>query len=339
MTTTNDLIFVTGGTGFLARHTILRLLAKNYRVRTSLRSPARNAQLRSVLAAAGANVGNLETIQADLMDAACWPDALAGVSHVLHMASPMQGSDVLAAALDGTRHVLRASAKAGARRVVLTSSGLAALHPARKVDAGGRVDEADWTDTDRARLDDYARAKTLAEQEAWCLANDYNLRLTSLLPGAIVGPALGPERGGWLDLVADMLAGKMRTLPPIKLQMVDVRDLAELHVKALFASEAAGQRYLVASGSLSFREVAEILRQDMGEAAFKVSTKEMPAWSLRLAALVSPQARRVLPLLGPLSLLGTAKVERELGWAPRTMRESIVDMARSLLGQTMSSTG
>ena len=192
MMTTSNLIFVTGGTGFLARHTILRLLAKNYRVRTSLRSPARNAQLRSVLAAAGANVGNLETIQADLMDAACWPEALAGVSHVLHMASPMQGSDILAAALDGTRHVLKASAKAEARRIVLTSSGLAALHPARKVDAGGRVDDADWTDTDRARLDDYARAKTLAEREAWRLASEYNLRLTSLLPGAIVGPALGP---------------------------------------------------------------------------------------------------------------------------------------------------
>jgi dihydroflavonol-4-reductase len=250
----------------------------------------------------------------------------------MHLATPMQGENVLAAALDGTRHVLEASAEAGVARVVLTSSGLAALRPRRKVKPGEVITEEDWTDTDRPRIDDYTRAKTLAERDAWRLAGELGLSLTSILPGAILGPALGPDRSGWLGLIGGMLAGKMRKLPPIRLQMVDVRDLAELHIAALLAPEAAGQRYIAAGDALSLRAVAEILRADLGDAAQKVGTGEMPAWGLRLAGLVSPQARQAVPLLKPSPLLSAAKAERELGWAPRPMRRSIGDTARSLMG-------
>jgi len=329
--TKNEWVLVTGGTGFLARHTILGLLARGHRVRASVRSADKGAQLRAMLAAAGGNVEGFKTVLADLMDAQAWPQAMDGVRHVMHLATPMQGDNVLAAAMEGTRNVLRASAKAGVARVVLTSSGLAALHPTRKVGAGAAVTETDWTDPERRHIGEYARAKTLAERDAWRLAKELGLSLTTILPGAILGPALGPDRGGWLGMIGGMLSGQMKALPPIGLQMVDVRDVAELHINALFSPEAAGQRYIAAGEKLSLREVAEILRQDLGAAARQVGTREMPAWGLRLAGLVSPQARQAVPLLGPSPMLSAAKAERELGWTPRPMRQSIGDTARSLL--------
>ena len=129
-----------------------------------------------------------------------------------------------------------------------------------------------------------------------------------------------------------MLAGKMKSLPPIRLQMVDVRDLADLHIHALFAPEAEDQRYIAAGEALSLRGIAEILREDLGAMARNVGTGEMPAWILRLAGLVNPQARQAVPLLEPSALLSAAKAERELSWVPRPLRESIGDTARSLMG-------
>lgn len=331
-TTKDELVLVTGGTGFLARHTILRLLKRGHSVRTTVRSAEKGSHLRAVLAKAGGNVERLEIAIADLMEASAWPQALTGVRHVMHLATPMQGENVLAAAMDGTRHVLKASAGVGVARVVLTSSGLAALRPGRQPAAGEFITEADWTDAARPRIDDYTRAKTLAEQDAWRFADEFGLSLISILPGAILGPALGPDSSGWLGLIGGMLAGKMKRLPPIRLQMVDVRDLADLHIQALFAPGAAGQRYIAAGEALSLREVAEILRQDLGAAGQAVSTREMPAWGLRLAGLVSVQARQAVPLLDPSPLLSSAKAERELGWVPRPIRQSVGDTARSLLG-------
>ena len=327
----DDMVLVTGGTGFLARHTILRLLEGGHEVRTSVRSVEKGRHLRHVIAAAGGAVERLDTVTADLLVPASWSEAMAGVSHVLHLAAAMQGDNVRASALDGTRIVLEAAAKAGVERVVLTSTGLAALRPNRPLTPGERLTEADWTDTDAPGLDIYAKAKTLAERDAWQRAEALGLALSAVLPGVIMGPVLGPDRGIWQGLIAQMLDGKLPALPPMNLQMVDVRDVADLHIAALFAPGAAGQRYIAAGERLSLSALAAILKAELGADAGKVSTREMPAWLFRLMALVSAEARSGLPLIVPSPELDASKAARELGWVPRPMRQSIVETARSLL--------
>ncbi len=328
---TDRLVLVTGGNGFLARHTILRLLESGIAVRASVRSEDKGIQLRAVLAEAGVNTDNLQTIVADLLDPQSWTPAMAGISHVMHLAAAMQGETVRASALEGTRNVLEASARAGVERVVVTSTGLAALKPKSPAGLVDQRSEADWTDSEQPGLDAYAAAKTRAERDAWHRAEALGLSLTTILPGVIMGPVLGPERSLWQGLIRDMLDGKLPALPPMKLQVVDVRDVADLHIAALFAPEADGQRYIAAGETFSLSEIAAIIKHDLGPAASKVSTREMPAILFRLMALVSAQARSALPLIGPSPHLDASKARRELGWMPRQSRASLIDTARSLL--------
>jgi len=321
-------VLVTGGTGFLARHTIANLLHRGMTVRTTVRSASRGERLRDGLGAAGVDATGLQFAVADLLDPSGWARAMEGIGGVLHMATPMTGKDVVAAAVDGTRRVLDASADAGIRRIVVTSSGLAASRPG---DATSSITEADWTDPQRPGTSDYARAKTLAERAAWSLARDRDLALTTILPGAILGPRLGQDRPGWLALIDGMLQGRMAALPPVRLQMVDVRDLARLHVDALLSPAAEGQRYIAMGESYSFREVAVVLREEFGPAAAKVQTREMPAWLLRLAGLFSAQARQGAALLDTRGTMSASKAHDELDWQTRSVRQSIIDTARSLL--------
>lgn len=324
MTSTRDRpVLVTGGSGFLAQHTILALLARGFSVRATLRTPGRRPDLVDALRRSGADTAHLDFVLADLLAPEGWDEALSGAGAVLHLATPMTGKAVLASALAGTRHVLEASARQGAKRVVLTSSGLAAVRP-----GAGTITEADWADWQAPGTPDYSAAKTRAERLAWELAADLGLDLTTILPGAILGPALGPERPGWVGLVDMMLKGKMPALPPVGLQMVDVRDLADLHVRALLAPEAIGQRYLAMGERLSFADVARILKSLPGHE--RVSSREFPAWLLRLLALANPQARQLASLLDRPALMRADKAARELDWHPRPLRESILATAASL---------
>ncbi len=262
MTSTLDgPVLVTGGSGFLAQHTILALLARGLPVRATLRTPGRQAELVDALRRAGADTARLDFALADLLAPEGWDKAVSGTRAVLHLATPMTGKAVMAAALAGTRHVLEASARQGVKRVVLTSSGLAAARP-----GGGTITEADWADWQAPGTPDYSAAKTRAERLAWELAADLGLDLTTILP-APSWAGLGPERPGWVGLVDAMLKGKMPFLPPVRLQMVDVRDLAELHVRALLSPQAVGQRYLAWARATALRTSPACSRASRGRSA------------------------------------------------------------------------
>lgn len=316
-------VLVTGGSGFLAQHTILALLGRGLPVRATLRSPGRQAELVDALRRAGADTTRLNFVLADLLAPEGWDEAVSGTRAVLHLATPMTGKAVMAAALAGTRHVLEASARQGVKRVVLTSSGLAAARPGR-----GTITEADWADWQASGTSDYSAAKTRAERLAWELAADLGLELTTILPGAILGPTLGTERPGWVGVIGTMLGGNMPFLPPVRLHMVDVRDLADLHVRALLSPAAVGQRYLAVGESFSFRDVAEVLRAlPVGE---RVARRQMPAWLLRFLSPVNPQVRQLASLLDRSAPMSAEKAALDLDWRPRPVRDSILDTAASL---------
>jgi dihydroflavonol-4-reductase len=326
-------ILVTGGTGLLAGHTILHLLTAGRPVRTTVRSAARGAELREKLVAAGSDVSLFDITLADLMQETGWDEAMAGVGAVLHMATPMQGADVEAAALGGTRLVLEAAAKAGVRRIVFTSTGMAASKPATPP-LNGLITEQDWTDIDGQNVGTYARAKTAAEQFAWQFSGDHGIALTTILPGAILGPPAGTGSSVWSLLVGAMLAGKLKLLPPVSLHWVDARDLAALHLLALDSPVAIGQRYIASGDQLAVRELAQIMRDDLGTRAARVSTAELPASLMRFLALFSTQVKSAVPLLDDKAKLSAQKAFDDLGWRPRPISDSLRDIVGSELAKT-----
>ncbi|GLK72991.1 aldehyde reductase [Ancylobacter dichloromethanicus] len=333
-------VLVTGGAGFIAAHVMLALLREGHAVRATLRDLARESEVRAMLAAGGAPAdAPLGFHRADLLEDAGWAAAVAGCDGVLHVASPLPAGLVAAdegalirTAREGTLRVLKAARAAGVRRVVVTSSFSAVGygHPPR----AGRYDESDWTDPEGVGVDAYTRSKTLAERAAWdfVAGEGAGMELASINPVVVLGPALGPDLSASLDLIRALLDGTVPATPRVFFGLVDVRDVAELHVKAMTAPEAAGQRFLATSGdAVSLHQIARMLRDGLGPAGRRAPRFELPDLLVRLAALVSPTARLAVPRLGIRRSASSEKARALLGWSPRPPEEAILATAESLL--------
>ncbi len=327
-------ILVTGGTGYLAGWTIIRLLEEGYTVRTTVRSVKSEGALRARLAKHTAHIDRLTLYCADLLVDAGWIEALANVEYVLHQASPMSGEAVVIAAREGTMRVLKASAAAGVKRVVLTSSGFAASRPAPGfLQPGKPIDESCWTDVSQPGVGDYMRAKTLAEQDAWAFVgrSEVDLELVTILPGFIQGPALGGAYSDSVGLIAAMLSGKMPALPDSGLGIVDVRDLVDLHLRAMLSEDASGERFIASGDFLWFKDIAAILKEKFGARASKVSVRRMPNWLVKLIGIFDPRVAAMVPDLGRRSELSSDKARRVFGWTTRPAKDSIISAGESLL--------
>lgn len=333
-------VLVTGGSGFIAAHVILALLREGHEVRATLRGMGREAEARAQLAAGGAPApAQLSFHAADLLADDGWSAAMEGCDYALHVASPvpagMAASDeaaLIAVAREGTLRVLRAARAAVVRRVVVTSS-FAAVGYGRAPRADF-YDERDWTDPDGVGVDAYTRSKTLAERAAWdFIAGDgAGMELATVNPVVVLGPALGSDMSASLDLVRALLDGAVPALPRIYLGLVDVRDVADLHVKAMTAPQAAGERFLATTGAaVSLAGIAHTLRDGLGPAARRVPRFELPDLAVRLAALVLPTARLAVPRLGIRRSATSAKARETLGWSPRPAEEAILATAESLI--------
>lgn len=343
----HELVFVTGGSGFLAGHCILKLLRAGYDVRATLRTPAREARLREALRIVGVDAGErLQIVAADLMRDEGWDEAAGGCAYGLHLASPLvtgpprDEDELIRPALQGTMRVLRAARRAGVRRVVLTSS-LAAIcsGPALK----RPYDESDWTDPTAAGLAAYAKSKTLAERAAWEFVGGEGreLELAVINPASIFGPLLEPDLPASVLLVKSMLDGKLWALPRLMLGVVDVRDVADLHLRAMTDQYAAGNRFLAIAGDfMTMQALAKLLKDGLGERAAGVSTHVLPNWLVRVAAHFSATARRAAtPELGRIKNASSAKATEMLGWRPRPAAQTLVATGESLfrLGLVSSS--
>lgn len=334
-----SLILVTGGSGFIAGHLILRLLADGHRVRTTVRSDARGEALRALLRDNGTEPGErLEIFLADLLKDAGWREAATGCDYVFHTASPFpldapkDEAELITPAREGTLRVLKAARDAGAKRVVVTSS-FAAIgygHPSR--DAA--FTEADWTVIDGPDTQAYMKSKTLAERAAWdfIAREGGSLELATVNPVAVFGPALGADISSSIEIVRAMLTGEMPAAPKIHFGIVDVRDVVDLHVRAMISPEAKGERFLaVAGGAVSLMQVARVLKACFPKEAAKAPGFELPNWLLRVLAVFVPFARTAVPHLGVIRQASNERARRLLGWSPRTNEEAIVATAESLI--------
>ncbi len=332
-------VLVTGGSGFIGSHCILQLLAAGHRVRTSVRSLGREATVRAMLKQGGAEPGErLSFVEADLERDVGWPAAVAGCDYVLHVASPFppdlpkHEDELIVPAREGALRVLRAARDAGVRRVVLTSSFAAVGygHPPQPAP----FDETSWTDLDGAGVLPYIKSKTLAERAAWdFIAREGGaLELAVVNPVGVFGPVLGQDYSTSILLVQRLMDGAMPGCPQLCFGVVDVRDVADLHLRAMTDPAAAGERFLAVAGDfLWIREIARALRQQLGTSARKVPMRQLPNWLVRLAALRDPAIRQILPELGMHKNASSAKARRVLGWSPRPPQDAVVATAESLL--------
>ncbi|WP_394850940.1 NAD-dependent epimerase/dehydratase family protein [Pendulispora brunnea] len=331
-----DTVLVTGGSGYVAGHCIVELLRQKYRVRTTVRSTSKEQAVRAAVARVVDPAGDLEFAQADLGADAGWDEAMAGCSYVLHVASPL-GNDgakdpeaLMLPAREGTLRVLRAAAKAKVKRVVMTSSTAACTPPSLET-AG---DETIWTGAAHPTLNAYRRSKIAAERAAWDFMGTRDAgttTLTTILPGAIFGPVLSIANLGSVQFIERLLGGKLPGVPGLGFCVVDVRDLASLHVRAMLAAEAAGQRFIAAGDFMWMDDIATTLRAELGAQASKVPTRKLPNIVLRALAWFSPPLRALTPLLGRRQLFNSAKAQRILGFSPRPATSTVVDCARNLL--------
>jgi nucleoside-diphosphate-sugar epimerase len=335
----NELVLVTGGSGFIGTHCILQLLEAGYRVRTTVRSLKREADVRAMLQSGGAaEPGNrLSFFVADLEDDAGWPDAVAGCDYVLHVASPLPPStpkhedDLIIPAREGTLRVLRAASDAGVRRVVLTSSfsAIGYGHPPQSAP----FTEKDWSNLN-SDVAAYPKSKTLAERAAWdFIAREGRaLELSVINPVGVLGPVLGPDYSASILLVQRLMDGAMPGCPRLNFGLVDVRDVADLHLRAMTHPDAKGERFLATAGDFFWmRDIATVLKLRMGAAAKRVPTREIPNWLVRLAALRDPAIRLITPELGKAKNGTSEKARRILGWTPRSSEDAIVATAQSLV--------
>lgn len=329
-------VLVTGATGFVAGHCIVDLLAHGYDVRGTVRNLA-TADTAHLRAAVDRASGTFELAEATLDADEGWPEAADGCDYVLHVASPIpfkaprHEGEVIRPAVDGTTRVLTAAAAAGAQRVVCTSS--LDVITRNRATAGRQRTEADWSDP--AECNAYAKSKLQAERRAWDLAADHGIELAVLHPGAIIGPPLQVKRESSADIVRRMLAGEMPAIPPLHLAFTDVRDLAAAHRLALEVPEAKGNRYICANGALPMTGIAEILKQEYGPHGYKVATRPLPPWILRVAAPFNGEAKLGAEMLGIQHDVSSEKAVRELGWTPRPLRQAILDTAESLISAGM----
>ena len=330
-------VLVTGGTGFIGSHALLQLLAAGHDVRATLRNLQREAELRALLRANGADDTRLRCFATDLTRDTGWADAVTGCDYVLHIASPFPAGipkhedELIVPARDGALRVLRAARDAGVRRVVLTSS-FAAIgygHPEQQA----AFDETVWTHLDGG-IAAYTRSKTLAERAAWdFLAREGNgLELATVNPVGVFGPVLGADYATSIQLVQRLMTGSMPGCPRLRFGVVDVRDVVDLHLRAMTHPAANGERFLAVAGDfLRVQEMARVLKARLGEAARKVPTRELPDWLVRLVAMFDPTVRQIVPDLGKYKNATAAKARRMLGWSPRSNQDALVATAESLL--------
>jgi nucleoside-diphosphate-sugar epimerase len=331
-------VLVTGGSGFVGCHCILQLLAAGYQVRTTVRNLKRETDVRAMLKAGGAEPGDrLSFIVAELESDAGWSEAVAGCEYVLHVASPLPASlpkhedELIVPAREGTLRVLRAARDAGVKRVVFTSSFAA-------IGYGHEPQEKPFSETDWTNLNSdvapYVKSKALAERAAWdfMAKQGGNLEFSVINPVGVFGPVLGPDYSASILFVQRLMDAAMPGCPRLYFGVVDVRDVADIHLRAMTNPAAKGERFLAVTGDfMSMVEIAKLLKSRLGVAAKRVPTRELPNWLVRLAALRDPAIRLILPELGKYKNATNKKAKRILGWTPRSNEDSILATAESLI--------
>lgn len=333
-------VLVTGITGYIAKHVALRLLETGHRVVGTLRRPDRGEE---VLAALRPHVSDpdslsdrLRFVGVDLTADAGWDTAFENVDALIHTASPFpiaepdDEQDLIRPAVDGALRALRHAHAHGIERVILTSSAAAIVNSELAPGKSGH-DESDWTDLDHPGSGAYVKSKTLAERAAWDFQRNEapGMALTAINPVLVLGPPLDRHYGSSVGLIERLLRGKDPVLPNFGMSIVDVRDVAEMHVRALERPDTAGKRFIASSGFLWFREVAGVVKSRYPDR--KIATRAAPDFLVRLMAVFDRSIRVILPHLGRRMETSSARARTEMDMRFIPAEKSVTETAEFLV--------
>ncbi|KAK5120302.1 hypothetical protein LTR85_006508 [Meristemomyces frigidus] len=340
----NDLVLVTGGSGFVGSHCIVLLLERGYRVRTTVRSLSRAEDVRQMLKVGGVTddqANSVEFAAAELMSDDGWEAACKDCVYVLHVASPFPPSapkhedELVVPAREGTLRALRAAKAAGTVKRVVVTSSFAAIgygHP----DRGDKpFTEEDWTILEHSAtpVPAYHKSKTIAEKAAWeyIQKEGDGMELAVVNPVGVFGPILSKTYATSIELVVRAMKGQLPGLPQLSFGVVDVRDVADLHLRAMTDPKAAGQRFIAVTGDfMTLQGIALTLKKRLGDKARKVPTRLLPNILLRIVGYFDPTVALLVPELGKYKNGSNAKAVTMLDWQPRSAEDALAASAESL---------
>ncbi|MFZ4380311.1 MAG: SDR family oxidoreductase [Polynucleobacter sp.] len=322
-------VLVTGITGYIGEHCAAALLREGYEVVGTVRSLAKADATRKAISNV-TQTDNLSFVEADLLSDKGWDDAMQGCSYVLHVASPFflkepqNENELIAPAVDGTLRVIKAAKSAEVKRLVLTSSTFAIIAGKET----GKYGPQDWSDTNK-NIGAYAKSKTLAERAAWAEVKGSNLELAVINPGAVFGPPIGSKDGAQnVAMMADMIAGKMPMIPDMAMGMVDVRDVAKLHIAAMTKGGASGKRFIACTAEpIEMSTVTQVLR-DAGYS--KAPARKAPTFLLKFMGIFDKQVKGMLPFIGKKASYDNSETFEILEWKPTPMSQSFKEMASAI---------
>ncbi len=331
-------VLLSGVTGFLGSHTTIQLLNKGYEVIGTLRDKRRAVEIHQIIAKHTSYPDRLTLVEADLLDENIWQTLTEGVTYVQHIASPFPRTlpkneeELVQPAKQGTLHILNAASKNGVKRVVITSSSGAVVYGKQKGEESGTYKEEDWTDiSNKADTTPYFRSKTVAERAAWdyIQQDSSEMELTTVCPGAILGPVLEEDFGTSANIVIKTLDGSTPAIPNIGFDIVDVRSVADLLIRAMEAPQAANQRYIGSAGFMSFKDVANILKQKYPDR--KIPSITLPNLAVRLFSRIDPTLKPILIDLGVERRVDHSKAAKDLNWEPISNEEAVLACAESVI--------
>ena len=325
-------VFVSGGAGYIALHCISRLIKKGFTVKTSLRDMNRKSEVINSISKVVDCNDKIEFCELDLLKDDGWNDAVSGCDYVLHVASPVlfgmpKDPDILIKpALEGITRCLKAAVKHKVKRFVMTSSFAAIGSGSNKIE----FNDNDWTDLENEKHA-YNISKTKAEQFLWDYINSLDeskkIEVCAINPVVVIGPSLSDDMGTSNLAIRKLLDGSMPFIPKFGIDLVDVKDVADMHIEAMLNKNAAGQRFLLSASTIWYSEVADILRQNN----FKKAPKYIvPNIFIKIFALFDKEAKLALDRLGKKYTLHSNNARNILNWKPRPIENTIIDTAKQL---------
>lgn len=347
MATPNETVLITGGSGFIASHCILQALQKGYQVRTTIRNLKRIYDVKKALIAGGATQAQVDCIKffaVDLSSDDNWAEACAGCTYVLHVASPFppnvpkDENELIIPAKEGTIRALKFAKEAGTVKRVVTTSSYAAIGYGH-ADQGKTYTEEDWSIIDGSKgekVPPYQKSKTIAERAAWdwIQKEGLGMELAVVNPVGVFGPVLSGDFAASVQVVSRLLNGEIPAIPNLAFGAVDVRDVADLELRAMTDPKAAGQRYLacVEGEGISMKQIAQVLKKELpAKDTRRVTLRSAPNFMVKMMSWFDPAIALIVPELGKIMKASNEKARTQLGWSPRSQEEAVVASAKSLI--------
>lgn len=333
----NKRVLLTGVTGFLGSHTAIQLLNKGYEVVGTLRSKDRINAIKEVIAKQTKNIHKLTFVEADLNDSDIWLELTKNVDYIQHIASPFprtmpkNENELIIPAKKGILNILKAAKAHQVKRVVMVSALGAITYGKTKRELNTIFNEKDWTDVYNYKdTTPYYRSKTIAEKVAWDFIKKEKpeLELTTICPGAILGPVIDNDYGTSANIIISLLNGSLPALPKIEFDIIDVRSVVDLLIKAMEMPQAANERYIAASGHFNYKEIAQILKQEYPDR--KIPSIVLPDFVTKIFSVFQPLLKPVL-LENVKRKIDNSKATKKLKWQPSSSKEAILSCAQSVL--------